>query len=93
VQLRNQWQDGVHILDSFIEGEECPEVLDFFVLGTLWVALLCLHVFDLCHQVIGINLVPEGRFPSLKLEVNQGDEIPHLLEVLEISSTVFQCFV
>jgi hypothetical protein len=93
MQLRNQRQDGVHVLDSVIKSSEGLVVLDLFVLGALWIALLCLHVLDLCHEVVCVDLVPEGGFPGLELIVNQGNEIPHLLEVLKIVSAVLQGLV
>jgi hypothetical protein len=80
VKLRNQRQDNVHVLHSLVQGTEGSPVLDFFVLGTLWVALFCLHFLDQRHQVFSINLVPKSGLPGLELVVNEGDKIPHLLE-------------
>jgi hypothetical protein len=47
MELRNQWQDGVHVLHSIVKSKEGFEVLDFLVLSTLRIALFCLHFFDL----------------------------------------------
>jgi hypothetical protein len=90
MQLRDQWQNCVHILDSIVKSKEGLEVLNVLILGTLRVALLGLHIFDLCHKSIGVNLVPKSGFPGLKLVVNQGDKIPHLFQVLKVVSAILQ---
>lgn len=90
VKLLNQWKDGVHVLDSLVEGKERLPVLDVFVLWALWVALLGLHVLDEGHELSDIDLVPECGLPGLELEINEGDEIPQLLEVAEVVSAVLQ---
>ena len=90
VKLLNQWKDGVHVLDSLVEGKERLPVLDVFVLWALWVALLGLHVLDEGHELSDIDLVPECGLPGLELEINEGDEIPQLLEVAKVVSAVLQ---
>jgi hypothetical protein len=46
VEQGDQWQDGVHVLHSLIQGNEGFPALHFFVLGEHWVALLLLHVLQ-----------------------------------------------
>lgn len=91
--MGNQWQDDVHVLNSLVKGHEGSPVLDFFVLGTLWVALFGLHFLDKRHEVLGINLVPKSGLPGLELVVNEGNEIPHLLEEAKFLRAVVQLLV
>jgi hypothetical protein len=93
VQQRNQRQDGVHVLHSVCEAHESLPRLDVLVLGGLWVALLGLHVFDQGHQLVGVDLVPSGGLPRLELVVYQGNQIPQLLQVVELVLAVLQLLV
>lgn len=43
-----------------------------------------LHVLEKSLKVIGIDVVPEGFLPGLELTVNDGDKIPHLLQLNEL---------
>lgn len=49
VKLRDQGKDGVHVLDSIIQGNEGLPILYIFVLGVLGVGLLGLHVLNQLH--------------------------------------------
>ena len=89
-KLVDQRQNGVHVLHSLVQGEERFPVLDVLVLSRLWVALLGLHILYELHQDFSVDLLPERRLPGLELEINEGDEIPQLLEVAEVVSAVLQ---
>lgn len=79
MQLRNQGKDGVHVLNAIVQSHKGPPVLDVLVLGVLWVGLLGLHILDQLHEVLSVDLVPEGGFPGLELQIYEGNEIPHVL--------------
>jgi len=70
MKKRNQWEDDVHVLYSFVKGEEGFEILDLFVLSTLRIGLFGLHILNLRHEVVNINFIPESRFPGIELIVN-----------------------
>ena len=59
-ELVDQRQDGVHVLHSLVQGEERFPVLDVLVLGTLWIALLGLHILHQLHQDLSVDLFPKG---------------------------------
>jgi hypothetical protein len=92
-ELVDQREDSVHVLDSLIQGKECFPVLDVFVLCTLRVALLGLHILYQLHQDLSVDLLPKGRLPGLKLEIDQRYQIPHLLEEAELSTAVLELLV
>ena len=60
VELGDEWQDGVHVLHSIVQGLEGLPGLDVLVLRALWVALLGLHLLDQGHELLSINFVPKG---------------------------------
>lgn len=70
VKLRDQWENGVHILDSIIKSNKSFPILDFFVLWILWVCLLGLHIFNKLHELVCIDFVPKSGFPGFELEIN-----------------------
>ena len=46
--------------DSIVECKEGFEILDILILRSLRVALFGLHIFDLCHEIVSINLFPKS---------------------------------
>jgi len=52
-----------------------------------------LHVLDQLHEVLSINLVPESFLPGIKLVLNEGDHIPHVLEEDQFGSAIFELLV
>jgi hypothetical protein len=46
VKLRDKRQNGVHVLDSFVESHKGAPFGDYLVLGCRWIHLFGLHVFD-----------------------------------------------
>jgi hypothetical protein len=93
VELRDQWKDSVHVLDSVVQGSEGSPVLDFFVLLGSWVALFGLHVFDQLHEVFSVDLIPKSFLPVIELILNQGDHIPHVFQLDQFISAVFKLLV
>mmetsp|Transcript_8754 Transcript_8754/g.8045 ORF Transcript_8754/g.8045 Transcript_8754/m.8045 type:complete len:204 (-) Transcript_8754:594-1205(-) len=93
VETGNQGEDGVHVLHSLIQGQECFPVLDFFVGSLLRTGLFGLHLFDEVRQVVSVDLVPESALPGIKLHVDESDEIPHVLETDEFLFAVSELFV
>lgn len=93
MKLGDQWEDGVHVLNSLVQSLECFPSFDLFVLWALRIALLCLHVLDQGRQLLGINLIPQSRGPCSKLVVNEGNQIPHLLEVEKLVSAILELLV
>jgi hypothetical protein len=92
-QLVNKRKDDIHVLDSLVKSNECFPVLDVFVLWGLWVALLGLHVLDKLHEDLSVNFLPQSGLPSLELEIDQRDQIPHLLKKAKLSSAIFKLLV
>jgi hypothetical protein len=52
-----------------------------------------LHVLHELHEHLSVDLLPEGRLPGFELEINQGDQIPHLLKKAELNSAVLKLLV
>ena len=90
MQLLNKGSDDIHVLDSVVKSLECFVALDVFVLRKHGGSLVLLHVLEEKLKVISVNLVPKGLFPGLKLAINDGDEIPHLLELDELILAVVE---
>lgn len=88
MQLRDQGKNRVHVLNSVVKRDESLPVLDVLVLRILGIGLLGLHILNELHKVFSINLVPKGGLPGLELEINEGNKIPHILELLELSFAV-----
>ena len=88
MQLLNEGTDDIHVLDSVVKSLECFVALNIFVLRKYRGSLILLHVLQEKLKVIGVNLVPKGLFPGLELTIDDGDEIPHLLELDKLILTV-----
>mgnify|MGYP004297839481 CR=1 FL=1 len=91
--MRDQWQDGVHVLYPIVQSHECTVVLDVFVDLGGRVALFGLHVLNKGHERFSINLVPKSGLPVLELILNERDEIPHIFERNKFISAVLELFV
>lgn len=52
-----------------------------------------LHVLDQLHQILSVNLVPESFLPGIKLILNKGNHIPHVLEEDQFGSAIFELLV
>lgn len=74
----------IHVLHAVVKSLERLVVLDFFVLGKVGRSLILLHILEQDFEVVCINIVPKGLLPGLELAVNDGDKIPHLLELHEL---------
>lgn len=93
VEHRDQGKDGVHVLHTIVDGDEGPPVLNVLILGVLRVGLLGLNVLDELHEILGVDLVPKSRFPRVELQINKGNQIPHVLELLELVLAVLELLV
>jgi hypothetical protein len=81
VELLDKGTNHIHVLNTVIKRTESLVVLDVFVLGKLRGSLILLHVLEEKLKVIGVDIVPKGLLPGLELAIDNGDEIPHLLEL------------
>lgn len=93
MELRNEWQDGVHVLHSVVEIGEGAPLADDFVLRYARVALNFLHILDQLSELLCVDLVPEGLLPRVELQVDQSNQVPHFLQRLELVLTVFKLLV
>lgn len=79
-QLLDHWSNHIHLLDSVVQGAECIVAPDVLVLVQVWSSLLGLDILQERGNALSIDVVPQGLLPGIKLQVNQGNQIPHLLE-------------
>ena len=88
VQLRDEWEDLRHVLDSVVKRLERLEALDLLVV--VRVGLLGSHLSALGDQTVSVDLVPEDLLPGSELRVDKGNQIPVLLKVNEIVFAVIE---
>jgi hypothetical protein len=93
VELGNEGQDSVHVLHALVKEHEGLPLADHLVSRSSRVALLGLHLLDKVGEVIGIDLLPSGFFPAIKLHIDEGNEIPHLLDGDKLAAAVFELLV
>lgn len=84
MKLRNQRTDSLHVFHTVVKGHECLIVLDIFVLRQSGLSLVVLHGLQSHLKIISINIVPKGLLQRVELAVNDGDQIPHLLQLYEL---------
>lgn len=63
MKLRDQRQNGVHVLNSFVKGYEGAPFRNDLVLGCRGIHLLGLHVLNKRCEVVGVDLVPKSLLP------------------------------
>jgi hypothetical protein len=90
MELLDQGSDDVHVLDTVIQSLESLEVLDLLVLGQVRGGLVGFHGFEEHLKVVGVDDVPESFLPGFELAVNDGDKIPHLLELDQLVFAVIE---
>ena len=93
VELLDERSDYIHVLYTVVKGLKSLVVLDFFVLGKVWGSLARFHIFEEHLQVVGVDVVPESFLPSFELAVDDGDEIPHLLQLNQLIFAVNKLFL
>ena len=93
VEVFHEGHDLGHVLDALIESKERLPGLDLLVESTVWVTQVRLEVLDEHFEVVRVDLVPHGRGPARKLEVDKRDEIPDILQLAELLGAVTQRFV
>jgi hypothetical protein len=93
VELCDQRQDDAHVLNAVVKVHKGLPLADRFVLGSGGTALLSLHVLDQVGQVVSVDLFPAGSLPGVELHVDEGDEIPHLLQGDELVAAHLQLLV
>ena len=90
VELLDERSDHIHVLDSVVQGLESLITLDFFVASQVGSSLVRLHALQQHLKVVCVNVVPESLLPGFELAVDNGDQIPHLLELNELVLAVIE---
>ncbi len=93
VELLDERSDYIHVLYTVVKGLKSLVVLDFFVLGKVWGSLARFHIFEEHLQIVGVDVVPKSFLPSFELAVDDGDEIPHLLQLNQLIFAVNKLFL
>jgi len=90
VELLDQRPDHIHVLHSIVKSLESFVALDILVCGKVGSSLISFHVLEEQLKIICINVVPKRLLPCLELAIDDGNEIPHLLELSKLILAVVE---
>lgn len=93
VQLLYKGHHLSHVLHALVQRLEGLPGLDLLVESVVRVAEIRLEALDLHLEVIWVDTVPQSLGPVSELVIDKRNQIPDVLQLLELLSAVVQSFI